>query len=137
MPHRTKLEVLYRFESPVTTAEGGEYLARAYGERGADGMWHGWLAFFSSHGSGVAVTDEETSQLSEAALIFWASRLNPPYLEGALQRARSLDPKRTLSRLRERLEQDRHVLRRERELLEKAEKAREQMRAVQRVLRGM
>ena len=52
-------------------------------------MWAAWLEFDRGDGSSL-VTEEETSQPSLTALEYWAGGLEPVYLEGALERARTL-----------------------------------------------
>ena len=52
-----------------------------------DGTWAGRLVFLD--GKSLRITDEETSQPSRDALVYWASGLEPIYLEGAFQRARA------------------------------------------------
>lgn len=59
----------------------------------ADGTWEGHLAFRA--GSRSVSTGEETSQPNRKALEYWATGLEPIYLEGALQRALDLERRRT------------------------------------------
>jgi hypothetical protein len=67
-------------------AGGGEYTARAYGEERADGNREGWLEFHSAAGA-VRRTERETTQPGREALAYWASGLEPVYLDGAFTRA--------------------------------------------------
>ncbi len=58
------------------------------GEERADGTWAGWLEFHPSDSAQpVLQTGQETSQPNRAALEYWASGLEPVYMEGALARA--------------------------------------------------
>jgi hypothetical protein len=73
----------------VRDAGGGALRARVYGEQRADGTWVGWVEFHPEGGGGrVLRTGRETSQPNREALAYWASGLEPAYLEGALARAR-------------------------------------------------
>jgi hypothetical protein len=49
--------------------------------------WAGWIEFVSTEGRKVVRTDRETTQSSLAAVAYWASGLEPLYVEGALDRA--------------------------------------------------
>ena len=61
-------------------------VVRVHAEPRRDGTWEGWIVFAT--GSGLrAVTDRETTQSSRDGVAYWASGLEPVYLEGALQRA--------------------------------------------------
>ena len=81
-------ELLVAYENPVTDASG-TYRARAVGRQGNDGMWEGWLEF-EPVGSPrkVIVTSIESRQPEKVHLVYWATGLQPIYLEGALARAR-------------------------------------------------
>jgi hypothetical protein len=74
--------------TPVRTADGRIWRARVYG-RPLGEVWEGWIEFVAGDGS-VATTARETTQPDRRALAYWASGLEPIYLEGAL--ARALDP---------------------------------------------
>jgi len=65
----------------------GEYDVRAFAER-RDNVWIGWLEFRPSGGGKSLKTGEETSQPSKEAVTYWATGLEPIYLEGALERAK-------------------------------------------------
>ena len=66
--------------------EGGNYNAYVMGEERADGTWEGWIEF-SGWAGDERRTERETTQPSREALAYWASGLEPVYLEGALARA--------------------------------------------------
>ena len=74
--------------TPVRTADGRIWRARIYG-RPLGEVWEGWIEFVATDGS-VATTARETTQPDRRALEYWATGLEPIYLEGAL--ARALDP---------------------------------------------
>jgi hypothetical protein len=58
-----------------------------YGSQRRDGTWIGWLEF-SNPLAGKLRTDRETTQSKFEDLTYWASGLEPVYLDGALKRAR-------------------------------------------------
>jgi hypothetical protein len=62
-------------------------LVRVHAEPSPDiGTWEGWIEFVTELGQRV-VTDRETTQPNRQAVVYWATGLEPVYLEGALQRA--------------------------------------------------
>jgi hypothetical protein len=61
-------------------------LVRVHAEPRRDGTWEGWIEFATASGL-RAVTDRETTQSSRDGVAYWASGLEPVYLEGALHRA--------------------------------------------------
>ena len=82
--------LIQEFKTKVMTEDGRVYTARAYaGRRGGD--WVGWLVFASEDGNEIT-TDRETTQPDRRAIEYWASGLEPVYLDGALTRARELLP---------------------------------------------
>src|SRR6266478_5070337 len=61
------------------------YIARIYAEERTGGTWEGWLEFHpTDKRKPLLRTEEETSQPSRLAIEYWASGLEPIYLEGAL-----------------------------------------------------
>ena len=82
-------ELLVAYETPVSDTSG-TYRARAVGRQGDDGMWEGWLEFEPMGSSRkVIVTSIESRQPEKTHLVYWATGLQPTYLEGALGRARN------------------------------------------------
>ena len=82
-------ELIQRYESRVEDAAGTGYEVSAHGAARDDGTWEGWLEFRPASGVGPARrTGRETSQPNREALAYWASGLEPIYLEGAFARAR-------------------------------------------------
>ncbi len=65
---------------------GAGYTAHVMGEEREDGMWEGWIEFLGWAGE-VRRTGRETTQPNREALVYWASGLEPVYLEGALARS--------------------------------------------------
>ena len=72
----------------TTVLQGArEWTVEAWGEGRADGSWEGWLVFVPHDGSLPLATPRETTQSTRQALTYWASGLEPIYLEGAFARA--------------------------------------------------
>ena len=74
----------------VVDPDGTAYRATTYGERREDGTWWGWIEFQPREGGPALTTGQETSQPNRDALAYWATGLEPVYLEGALLRALDL-----------------------------------------------
>ena len=82
-------ELIHEHATPVRAPEGPVFIARTYGEERTDGTWIGWLEFVPTQPDIPALrTDRETSQPTRHALEYWATGLEPVYLEGAFERAR-------------------------------------------------
>jgi hypothetical protein len=81
-------ELIHEFTSQVSDPDGHVYSGRAMGRPRSDGTWIGWLEF-TPRGSGGSVrkTGMETTQPNRETLVYWATGLEPVYLEGALARA--------------------------------------------------
>jgi hypothetical protein len=61
-------------------------LVRVFAEEQPGGTWQGWSGFRSAEG-GSLLTERETTQSNRAGVTYWATGLEPVFLEGALQRA--------------------------------------------------
>jgi hypothetical protein len=81
-------EVLEELALRFRDATGRGYGVRVRGHQGADGFWDAWLEFVPEDGGPVRRTEHDTRQRSREDLTFWASGLEPTYLEGAFERAR-------------------------------------------------
>ena len=82
-------ELIQRYEGRVADSAGTRYEVFAYGAGRDDGTWEGWVEFHPAAGVGpVLRTERETSQPNREALDYWASGLEPVYMEGAFARAR-------------------------------------------------
>lgn len=79
-------ELIQTYNETVRDSRGEEFVASAYGEERADGTWEGWLEFRTASGD-VRRTERETTQPNRDALRYWASGLEPLYLDGAFARA--------------------------------------------------
>lgn len=89
-------ELIHEFASEITDADGHLYLARAMGRRRKDrSVWEGWLEFTPVGGRGMIRRSQiETTQPNREALVYWATGVEPVYLEGALERAIASRPER-------------------------------------------
>jgi hypothetical protein len=73
--------------------DGTTYIVRIYGRERPDGTWEGWLEFHPTENhKSVLRTEQETSQPNRTAVEYWASGLEPIYLEGAFARAQGRLP---------------------------------------------
>ena len=80
-------EAVHKFSSPVRGPDNISYTATAYAEQRGN-VWIGWLEFSGRASDRPRRTGEETSQPNREAVAYWATGLEPIYLEGALQRAK-------------------------------------------------
>jgi hypothetical protein len=80
-------ESMRTFAEQVTDAAGTTYRAVVQGAAREDGMWEGWLVFEPLAGGDPLRTGRETTQPNRDSLEYWASGLEPTYLDGALSRA--------------------------------------------------
>ena len=79
---------IQEFTHPIQDGDGGLYLPVVVGAQRGDGTWAGWLEFREIGGTRVLRTNRETTQPNQGALAYWASGLQPSYIEGAFRRAR-------------------------------------------------
>lgn len=81
-------ETVHEFANKTAGSDGTAYIVRVFAEKRGH-VWIGWLEFRPATGKGQTLrTGEETSQPDKGAVEYWATGLEPVYLEGALQRAR-------------------------------------------------
>lgn len=92
-------ELIHEHTARVQGRDGNlEYRARICGQERSDGTWEGWLEFHPVAAEGeVLRTGQETSQPSRQALVYWATGIEPVYLEGAFSRAFRRQPAGRLS----------------------------------------
>ena len=74
-------DVVHEFKEPFR-----QYRVRVYAEKRKN-VWIGWIEFRPKRGKALK-TGEETSQPTKKAVEYWATGLEPVYLEGALERAK-------------------------------------------------
>lgn len=86
---RQTARLIHEQPERLHTEDGAEYTIRVFGERRSDGFWQGWLEFASASGD-IRRTAVETTQACRRDLEFWATGLEPVYLEGAFDRAREI-----------------------------------------------
>jgi len=80
-------ELIHEYKNQVLSEDGVLYTVLALGELRSDGNWEGWLEFRPESSELSLRTGRETTQPDRNALVYWASGLEPIYLEGALERA--------------------------------------------------
>lgn len=81
-------ELIHEHSAIVSGSDGTQYRAFIYGDRRTDGTWSGWIEFAPTDGVKQRLrTSQETSQPDRGAVAYWATGLEPVYLEGALVRA--------------------------------------------------
>jgi len=83
------LEFVEHLRDPV---DGTTYVARVCGRPRTGGTWEGWLEFVAVGAAVVLRTERETTQSNRQGIAYWASGLEPSYLEGAFARARRDTP---------------------------------------------
>ena len=82
-------ELIHEYETRILDSNGNAWVVRALGDPQSGGTWFGWLEFRSlATPARVLQTDRETTQPNRDALRYWATGLEPIYLEGAFARAR-------------------------------------------------
>jgi len=69
--------------------DGSRFAAAVHGREREDGLWEGWLEFSSTGKHVVLRTERETTQSTYDGLAYWASGLEPAYVEGAFERAQA------------------------------------------------
>jgi hypothetical protein len=86
--HDGVAELIRRHSTRVRGEDGTTYVAHVCAEERGDGTWTGWLEFHPTTGSKPMLrTGRETSQPSRVTIQYWASGLEPVYLDGAFARA--------------------------------------------------
>jgi hypothetical protein len=81
------MERIHACQTLVKTTDDMVYRAEIWGDQRQDGRWEGWLRFIPPDGRGILSTGRETTQPNRNALVYWATGLEPIYLEGAFERA--------------------------------------------------
>ena len=89
-------ELIHEHVAQVKDLHGTTYRIIIFGETSGGNLWEGWIEFRPIDSAApVLRTGRETIQHDRAALTYWATGLEPVYLEGALQRARPSTKKMT------------------------------------------
>ncbi len=80
-------DLVHTYSEVVRDPEGRGYAASVHALERIDGLWETWLEF-SGVGRDVSLrTRRESEQPDRRAVLYWASGLQPSYLDGALLRA--------------------------------------------------
>ena len=86
-------ETICELSTPVRDERGRAYRARVCAIERSDGTWEGWLEFHPIDAPKTVLrTGQETLQSNRGALEYWASGLEPIYLDGAFARAQERLP---------------------------------------------
>jgi hypothetical protein len=86
--HDGMAELIHRHSTRFRGDDGTIYAVYVLAEERADGTWAGWLEFHPTIGGKPMLrTGQETSQPSRVTMAYWASGLEPVYLDGAFARA--------------------------------------------------
>lgn len=81
-------ELIRTHSSTVAGSGGRTYRAHVMGTERENGTWEARIVFDPVAGTGPELsTDRETTQPNRTDLEYWASGLEPAYIEGALSRA--------------------------------------------------
>ena len=80
-------KLVHTFSEPFRGDDAATYLVRVVGQERSDGTWIGWLEFVADAGHTVRRTARETTQSSQEHLAYWATGVQPSYIEGAFSRA--------------------------------------------------
>ncbi len=81
-----QVTLIHYFMQPFRDPDGVLWDVRVLGHQRDDGTWIGWLEF-ENPVKGTRRTNRETTQSNAEGLTYWATGLEPVYLEGALNRA--------------------------------------------------
>ena len=79
--------LLQSFDAPLHARTGDIYDVQVFGRSRPGDTWQAWLVFRRRRDLETFTTGSETTQPSEAAVLYWATGLSATYLEGALARA--------------------------------------------------
>ena len=83
-------QLIHQHSERVQDILGNLYDVFIYGAPRPDGTWEGWLEFVPSSATLPSLrTERETTQPDLSALEYWSTGLEPAYLSGAFERAKS------------------------------------------------
>ena len=84
---RSVNDLIHTFSEVVRDPEGRGYVASVQAGERIDGIWETWLEFRGLGRDVTLRTGRESEQPNHRAVRYWASGLQPSYLDGALLRA--------------------------------------------------
>jgi hypothetical protein len=84
---RSVNDLVHTFSEVVRDPEGRGYAASVHASERIDGIWETWLEFRGLGRDVTLRTRRESEQPNRRAVLYWASGLQPSYLDGALLRA--------------------------------------------------
>ena len=83
-------QLIHQHSERVQDTLGNLYEVFIYGAPRLDGTWEGWIEFVPLSAALPSLrTDRETTQPDLGALEYWSAGLEPTYLSGAFERAKS------------------------------------------------
>ena len=80
-------DLVHTYAEVVRDPEGRGYAASVHALERVDGLWETWLEFQGLGRDVTLRTNRESEQPNRRAVLYWASGLQPSYLDGALLRA--------------------------------------------------
>jgi hypothetical protein len=80
-------DLVHAYAEVVRDPEGRGYAASVHARERIDGIWEKWLEFRGLGRDVTMRTSRESEQTNHRAVVYWASGLQPSYLDGALLRA--------------------------------------------------
>jgi len=80
-------DLVHAYSEVVRDPEGRGYAASVHASERIDGIWETWLEFRGLGRDVTLRTRRESEQANRRAVLYWASGLQPSYLDGALLRA--------------------------------------------------
>jgi hypothetical protein len=82
-------ELIHRHSTLVQAPDDTLYTPHVLGQDRHDGTWEAWIEFrpVTLRRGAILATERETTQPNREALFYWATGLEPIYLEGAFNRA--------------------------------------------------
>lgn len=82
-------ELIHEHSTLLRAPDETAYAPRVVGRDRIDGTWEGWIEFHpvALRQAAILATERETTQPTREALVYWATGLEPIYLEGAFDRA--------------------------------------------------
>lgn len=80
-------DLIHTYSEVVRDPEGRGYAASVHALERIDGLWDAWLEFRGLGRDVTLRTQRESEQSNLQGVRYWASGLQPSYLDGALLRA--------------------------------------------------